>query len=299
MKRDVHHICDKCLVCKSTKAKVKPHGSYTPLPIPTMPWVTLSMDFVLSLPRSKNGKYYIFMVVDRFSKMTHFIPYHKVDDACIVANLFFKEVVRLHGLPKTIVLDRDSNKLDTKLLFSTVCHLQIDRQTKVTNKTLSQLLKIVNTTTSHSPFELVYDFNSLTPLDLLPIFQSLIVKDLHAKTHSHIKKKVKQYASRANKGKTQKKERFPNLRKSKLLLRGDGLFNVIKKINDNDYILDMPQSYEGNHTFHEKDNQELRGSIRRGILKRLQENVLQKIGMLRSLEASSLSPSPSLALYFI
>ncbi|RDX82367.1 Tf2-11, partial [Mucuna pruriens] len=229
MKRDFHHICDRCLVCKSSKSKVKPHNFYTPLPVHTI------------LPRSKTGKDSIFVMVNRFSKMTHFIPCHKTNYACDV------EVVILHGLPRIIVSNKDSkflshvwrilwSKLGTKLLFFTTYHPQTDGQTE-----------IVNSIMSYTPFELVYGFNPLTPLDLLPfpninsiinydgVSKAQFVKELYAKIRSHVERKVK-------KGKVQKvfnegdlvcvhlrKERFPNLRKFKLLPRGDGPFEVLKK----------------------------------------------------------------------
>jgi hypothetical protein len=143
------------------------------------------------------------VVVDRFSKMTHFIPCHKSDNSSHVADLFFTEIVCLHGVPNTVVSDRDAKflsyfwrtlwfKLWTKLLFFTTYHPQTDGQTEVVNHTLSTMLQAVlktnlklweeclphiefvynrsvHSTTKVSPFRVVYGFNPRAPIDLLPL----------------------------------------------------------------------------------------------------------------------------------
>jgi hypothetical protein len=103
------------------------------------------------------------VVVDRFSKMAHFIPCQKTNDATHIANLFFKEIVRLHGLSRSIVSDRDTKfighfwrtlwkKLGTNLAFSSAYHPQIDRQTKVVNRSLGDLLRSL-VTEHHSSWD--------------------------------------------------------------------------------------------------------------------------------------------------
>ena len=111
IKGDIVKICERCLKCRKAKSKLKPHGLYLPLPIPSFPWVDLSMDFILGLPKSRTGNDSIFVVVDRFSKMAHFIACNKTDDAYNIANLFFKEIVRLHGMNRTIVSNKDAKFL--------------------------------------------------------------------------------------------------------------------------------------------------------------------------------------------
>ena len=135
----------------------------------------------------------------------------------------------------------------------------------------------VYSTTNFSPFEIVYGFNLLTPLDLLPLLvnqmtsldgqkKAEMVKKLHESVRQHIEKKNEQYATKANKGHKQvlfelgdwvwvhmRKERFPAYRRSKLHPRRDGPFQVLERINDNAYKLDLPGEYNISATFNVSD----------------------------------------------
>lgn len=106
MQRDVQRFVIRCKVCKLAKGHSQNTGLYTPLPIPSRPWDSVRLDFALSLPRAQQGYDSLMVVVDQFLKIVHFILCRK-NDATHVAHFFFIEIVRLHGLLKSILSDRD------------------------------------------------------------------------------------------------------------------------------------------------------------------------------------------------
>jgi len=76
----VQRICDRCITCKRAKSKVMSHGLYKPLHVPKESWVDIYMDFILGLPKSMKGRDSIFIIVDIFYKMIHFISCHKTNE---------------------------------------------------------------------------------------------------------------------------------------------------------------------------------------------------------------------------
>jgi len=111
MDKDVQDVIKRCVVCQMAKSHPLPQGLCTPLPVPSFLWEDVSMDFILGLPRSQRSKDSILAVVDRFSKIVHFIPCNKTHDATYIANLYFNEVVKLPGISRSIVSDRDAKFL--------------------------------------------------------------------------------------------------------------------------------------------------------------------------------------------
>jgi len=89
MRRDVERFVARCTTCQKAKSRLNPHGLYLPLLVPSAPWEDISMDFMLGLSRTMKGCDSVFVVVDRFSKMAHFIPCHKTDEVANIADLFF------------------------------------------------------------------------------------------------------------------------------------------------------------------------------------------------------------------
>ncbi|KAG8490988.1 hypothetical protein CXB51_014131 [Gossypium anomalum] len=269
MLRDVEQICERCLICKRAKSKVQPHGLYTPLPIPDTPWTDVSMDFILGLPKTKIGKDSIFVgncTTAWITKNNHFRSRYKVLES-LLADIMGKtwdEVIVFNHLSSPNEWPNRGGKLSFVNFVASVGM----KEPQVWEECLPHIEfaynRSVHSATKFSPFETIYGFNPLTPLDLLPFpvdqffhtdarKKAKFVKELHRKVRENIKSRTEQYVQRANKGRKRvvfepgewvwvhmRKERFPAQQRSKLLPRGDGPFQVIERINENSYKLDLP-----------------------------------------------------------
>ena len=153
MHKHINHYVSTCMKCQENKSRNQlPMGLLQPLPVPDRRFQQVTMDFIVQLPMTRNGHDAIIVVVDKLSKKAHYIPTTSNVTAPQVAKLIFEHVVRHHGVPESIVSDRDSKftslfwqslwgLLGTKLAMSTAYHPESDGQTERQNRTLEEMVR--------------------------------------------------------------------------------------------------------------------------------------------------------------
>lgn len=224
MNDDVARYVSECPTCQVTKgSNKKTPGLLQPLPIPQRRWEQIHMDLIGPLPQTAAGHTAILTVVDRLTKMGHFIPTVMTVNAVKMADLFVENVFRLHGMPSVIISDRDPrftsnfwqsfmDTLGTTLKLSTAYHPQTDGQAERHNRTIEDMLRAfvdqnkqdnwdkllaplefaynnsVNVSTQYTPFYMVYGEHPLTPVALLNPTESSVpkVEELVAKVRETI-----------------------------------------------------------------------------------------------------------------
>lgn len=148
MRKDIMRFVKECVICQQAKVDhLLPTGLLQPLPIPQQIWEDLAIDFIVALPLSQ-GYSIIFVVIDRLSKFGYFIPLKSGFTSKVVADVFISNIVKVHGMPKTIVSDKDRVFIATfwQNLFkaqgmTSSYHPQSDGQTENLNKTLEMYLR--------------------------------------------------------------------------------------------------------------------------------------------------------------
>jgi hypothetical protein len=153
MKREIAQYVSECDTCQRIKAShLKSAGALQPLSIPSWKWDDISMDFIVGLPNTSHHHDSIWVIVDRLTKVAHYLPVHTTDKAQKYADLYIGRIMCLHGLPRTIVSDRGAQfvarfweqlqeSLGTKLIRSSAYHPQTDGQTERVNQILEDMLR--------------------------------------------------------------------------------------------------------------------------------------------------------------
>lgn len=153
MKNEVAQYVAACLVCQKVKIEhQKPVGMLQPLDIPEWKWDSIAMDFVVGLPRTPNGYDSIWLIFDRLTKSAHFLLINIKYSLEKLTQLYIREIIRLHGVPSSIVSDRDPRftsrfweslhrALGTKLRLSSSYHPQTDEQLERSIQSLEHLLR--------------------------------------------------------------------------------------------------------------------------------------------------------------
>ncbi|GJP50397.1 hypothetical protein CLOM_g9523 [Closterium sp. NIES-68] len=153
MAADVQQFVTSCAICQRMKSsKQKKEGLLQPLPVPEQPWQVVSLDFITALQTTTSDHDAILVVIDKFSKMGHFISIHTTARTEETAQLFVCYIISQHGIPTTLISDRDPkftsnvwkelmSLLGTKLAMSSAYHPQTNGQTERHNQIVEQLLR--------------------------------------------------------------------------------------------------------------------------------------------------------------
>jgi transposase InsO family protein len=153
MKIEIARYVARCDTCRRVKAgHMKTAGPLQSLPIPTWKWEDISMYFIMGLPRTAKGFYSIWVIIDRLTKIAHFLPVKTSYPVITYAQIYIARIISLHGIPNTIVSDRGPQfvskfweelhkSLGTKLLHSSAYHPQTSGQTKRVNQILEDMLR--------------------------------------------------------------------------------------------------------------------------------------------------------------
>ena len=186
MKRDVIEYVPKCLTCQQVKAEHQvPSGLLNPIPVPQWKWDNIAMDFVFGLPLTQRKHDSIWVIVDRLIKSAHFIPARIDYSLDRLVELYVDEIVRLHGVPLSIVSDRDPRftsrfwkelqlALGTRLNFNTTFHLQTNEQSERLIQVLKDMLQgcVMEFTRSWDRYillmEFVYNNSYQSSIDMSP-----------------------------------------------------------------------------------------------------------------------------------
>jgi IS30 family transposase len=151
MKRDIAEYVSLCDICQRVKVEhQRPARLLQPLKILEWKWEEIRMDFIVGLPRSQAGHDSIWVIVDRLTKVAHFIPVNTTYSGAKLPELYMSRIVCLHGVPKKIVSDRGfqftskfweklHESMGTKLNFSSAYHPQMNGQTERTNQILEDM----------------------------------------------------------------------------------------------------------------------------------------------------------------
>ncbi|KAI3725205.1 hypothetical protein L1987_64983 [Smallanthus sonchifolius] len=265
MKHEVTKYVSKCLTCSQVKAEhQKPYGKIQPLEIPEWKWEHITMDFITKLPRTAKGHDTIWVIVDRLTKSAHFLPIRETFSSERLAEVFINEVVARHGMPLTIVSDRDT-RFTSMFWKSWDSHLPLAEFSYNNSH---------HTTIGMPPYEMLYGRRCRTPVCWGEIGQkelgSLEVVKETSERFDQIKARMKaaqdrqkSYADRRRRPiefnvgdrvmlKVSPWKGIIRFRKrGKLSPRFIGPFRIMARVGEVAYRLELPDELSGIHpTFH-------------------------------------------------